>query len=837
MSRQKAALFGAAATFAIFTMQSGVAQAADEATAAAPSSASVSEIVVTANKRQESVNKVGMSIAAATGAQLTRLGITDTSQLQKIVPGFSYVPSAYGTPVYSIRGVGFQDTSLAASPTVSVYVDEAPLPFSAMTQGASLDLQRVEVLKGPQGTLFGENATGGAINYIANKPTDHFQAGADLSYGRFNTLDVQGFVSGPITDTLDFRIALRTIQGDGWQKSYGPQSPASMGKQSFYNGRASLLWKPNDRFKALLTLSGYQDGGETQAPQLYGSSALNTNTTLPPGLVNFPLAPHDDRAADWSPCVNSGPFWGAGEPAGSPTRCTNYHKNNTFYMGSLRMDYDLGNDMVLTSLTTHEKFDRYTPLEGDGTTYNDYQSLQQGFLNTTYQEVRLAGKFGGKGNWIVGGNYEYDSTWDNFLQTYSDSSSSTVFGQFLGPARPIDRQKTTTYAIYGNAEYPVTDTITLQAGIRYTNSKKDFYGCGLDSGDGSWASISQLIQNYLEGLYAADPSHTDAVTGQGINVGPGGCGTTQAAPAYAPGITYEHLNEDNVSWRAGVNWKVTPQVLAYFNASQGWKSGGFPTIATASYAQLTPAKQEGLLAYEGGFKAALFDHQLQLNAAGFYYDYHDKQILGDLNDIVFGALPSLVNVPKSHVIGFEVSGVWTPEFLHGLTITPAVSYAGSKIDHCSPSLVSCAPVAANPPPAGNVPVAIPGGDFHNFDYLALQRDFNGEAFPNAPQWQASVDAQYEWNLRDDVRAFVGATATYTGDTNSGFGNHPELNVPAYTLVDLRAGVEKDSWRVQFWGRNVANQYYWTTAYHVNDVYVRYTGMPATYGVTISYRYH
>jgi outer membrane receptor protein involved in Fe transport len=347
----------------------------------------------------------------------------------------------------------------------------------------------------------------------------------------------------------------------------------------------------------------------------------------------------------------------------------------------------------------------------------------------------------------------------------------------------------------------------------------------MDSGDGSWALISQQIQNLL---ITGDP-----FSGPGINVGPGGCGTTGPAPDYLPGITYEHLNEDNVSWRAGVNWKVTPRILAYFNASQGWKSGGFPTIATASYAQLVPAKQEGLLAYEGGFKAQLFDRQLQLNAAGFYYNYHDKQILGDLADPIFGALPALVNVPNSHVIGFEASAVFTPHFLEGLTISPSVSYAGSKIDTCSPSIVSCAAL----PAGGNVPVAIPAGHFHNFNYKALQQDFNGEAFPNAPQWQASVDAQYEWNLRDDLKAFVGGTATYTGQTNSGFGDFGVLNVPAYTLVDLRAGIEKDAWRVQLWGRNVTNQYYWTTDYHVNDVFVRYTGMPATYGVTISYRYH
>ena len=217
MIRQSTALCGASA--AALLLAAGSAQAQQTTTPSATdrardaqASTTVQELIVTAQKREESINDVPMSVSAASGETLTELGIQDTSQLVKIIPGFNYTPSYYGTPVYSIRGVGFLDTSLAASPTVSVYVDEAPLPYSIMTQGASLDLERVEVLKGPQGTLFGMNATGGAINYVAGKPTEDFRAGFDASYGRFNTVDLQGFVSGPITPTLSGRIALRLIR-------------------------------------------------------------------------------------------------------------------------------------------------------------------------------------------------------------------------------------------------------------------------------------------------------------------------------------------------------------------------------------------------------------------------------------------------------------------------------------------------------------------------------------------------------------------------------------------------------------------------------------------------
>ena len=153
------------------------------------------------------------------------------------------------------------DTALASGPTVSVHIDQTPLPFSAMTNGVSLDLQRVEALKGPQGTLFGQNATGGAVNYIANKPTETFESGLDVSRGRFNTRDITGFVSGPLSETLQYRVAARLLHSSAWQRSYTDQSalPADpywtragdtysfdkkAGDQDFWTARVAMQWQP-----------------------------------------------------------------------------------------------------------------------------------------------------------------------------------------------------------------------------------------------------------------------------------------------------------------------------------------------------------------------------------------------------------------------------------------------------------------------------------------------------------------------------------------------------------------------------------------------------------------
>jgi iron complex outermembrane receptor protein len=987
MSHKKVALFSAAATLAIFATQSGVAFAQ-----AAGGPASVSEVIVTAQKRQENIQNVGMSIQAASGDKLVKLGITDTESLSKIVPGFQFTPTYYGTNVFTIRGVGFQDTSLAGSPTVSVYLDEAPIPFSSLTNGATLDVQRVEVLKGPQGTLFGNNATGGAINYIANKPTDTFHAGGTVSYGTFSDTDVQGYVSGPITEGLDARLALRHESSGAWQKGYGPQSGQSTGGKDFTNGRFSLSWKPNDKFKALLTLNGWADRGYNQASQLYGIAELSAIAPLAPAIANYPIAPHNDQAAGWNSCVNTSPFdpiagqqfgnlWGTfaqtpngtgpnavpGAPyesmgpgsvvqaGGQPTHCIPLKKNNVYWSGSLRMDYDLGNDMVLTSLSEFQKFNRTAGIDGSAMPIQDYQSYQRGRIDSAYTELRLAGKWWGKGNWIIGANYEWDYTWDSFLQTYNASSASpTVFlnpnflanlygqqafaiqpgfvpdghggvkpggGQqlisvpgecgdvgtlgplggvycggatntalVLGPTKPSDRQMTKTYAVYLSGEYPILDNLTLLGGVRYTEEDKKGGVCGNDGGDGSWAQVAYTLQSFY-----TPPSISPLASP------PGTCASTGPGPTYntpgprtgvGGGLIYAPLHQHNIAWRAGLNWKVTPDDLLYVNISQGYKGGSFPTVALASMVQTHPVVQEGLLSYEAGFKTMWFDKQLTFNGAGFYYDYTDKQILGAVADQLYGALPLLVNVPKSRVMGFELNAVYTPEWLKGFTLIPAVSYQYSEVlktsrNTCSPPPYQDPTLYSSNPSAPNF---LPGvihcqaEHYYGFDGFGQYADFTGERFPSAPVWQASVDGEYRWKLHDDITAFVGFDLNYVSGTNSFFYNrsptpaflnvgsggtypvfggyvsavdpntglmtlsptpvgplplnHPNdtFKVPGHALLDLRAGVEMGEWSVQVWGRNVTNKYYWTGAAHVNDELERYTGMPTTVGFTVNWRH-
>lgn len=244
--------------------------AAQQDTQASRSSRALEEIVVTANKREQTINEVGLTIQSASGEALRNRGISDVGDLSKLVPGFVATQSTFATPVYTLRGIGLYDSTIGAAPAVAIYADEISRNFPMMSDALELDIERVEVLKGPQGTLFGQSSTGGAINYILNKPTDYFDAGIDLSYERFEKTEMAGFVSGPVADTLNARLAVKTTQGGAWQKSISRPHDEN-GDTNKTMGRLSLDWKPTDRVQIQTTVTAARDKSDTQAPQYMGS--------------------------------------------------------------------------------------------------------------------------------------------------------------------------------------------------------------------------------------------------------------------------------------------------------------------------------------------------------------------------------------------------------------------------------------------------------------------------------------------------------------------------------------------------------------------------------------
>ena len=748
------------------------------------SPAGVQDIVVTAQKRSERLQDVPISITAASADKLKSLGITNVSDLQKIVPGFTFQKTVYGLPVYFIRGIGFNDTTLGVSPAVSIYVDQQPLPFSPMARGATLDLERVEVLKGPQGTLFGENSTGGAINYIAAKPTQDVQAGFDLTYGRFNEVDAEAYLSGPLTDTLSARIAVRNEYQDGWQRGYTQDE--TIGDKRFSSGRLSLSWKPVDRVRVDLTASGWRDRSETQQPQLIAYTPLNVGAAARPvpfPLSTFPTAPDNARDAAWDPGRD-------------------FRRNDYMYNFGGRIEVDLTDDITLTSLTSYDRYKQAIPVDLDGTTYSAGVSDDRGRIHTFSQELRLNGKIDSQIKWMVGGNYEHDRVTENLLFDPLITSGAAV-GPFAFDTTFVDNdQKITSKSVFGSLDYQITSQLTLQGSVRYTKQDRDFAGCVRDTGDGELATALGFLSTIL--------------TGTPQTIAPGACATL--SPTGEPaGLVRNKLNQDNVAWRGSVNWKPNADTLIYANVTKGYKAGSFPTLPSATSVALAPISQESVLAYEAGAKLSAFDRRFQVTGAAFYYDYRDKQLVGFLVDPVFGPLPSLVSIPKTSVKGGELGITVIP--VHGLTLSANGTYLDTDIKK-------------NP--------INPTGPFGN------PADFVGQQFPYTPKWQGSFDAQYETRLTSEVSAFIGATATSRSSTTGALlsndaGVEPLeslLHIPGYTLFDLRAGFSFDQskLRLEFWGRNVTNKFYVVSATRNSDFTTRYVGMPATYGLTLRYRF-
>ena len=752
---------GGSATQAVAVGPSGTATA--KQTGSPPASQTYAgEIIVTAQKRAQSINNVGLSITAVSSDVLASRGVNDPSQLTKLVSGFNFNQTASGNPVYTIRGVGYQDSSIASSPAVTVYVDEVPIPYSSATLGASLDVERVEVLKGPQGTLYGGNSTGGAINYIAAKPTDKFTAGANWDFGRFATSDLSGYVGGPITDTLSVRVSGRWLKGEGWQKSYTRDD--TMGAQNQLYGRIIADWRPIDKLKIELSANGWQDHSESEAAQLISKQGAIPGIPLDPGFVAYPFPPHNDRAADWDPGVN-------------------FHHRDNFKQVTGRIEYAITDNLAVTSLSSYEVYNRYSPNDFDGTSRPVLLQISQGGIKTFFQELRASLAVAGTGNVTVGGNYDHDTT-NETDQLIGPAGTPRIFGDDF---ESFNKQRANSKAVFASGDIPIVDRLSAVAGIRYSSIDRDYSGCSKDSGDGLAAAA-------FNGLF-------------GLNVLPGQCYTIQL-PSGQPGLFNDRLDENSVSWRGGLNYKPVHDILLYANVSRGYKGGAFQSLPSATSTTLAPVVQERLTAYEIGFKAGLFNRMLQLNGAAFYYDYRNKQVRSLLTDPLLGPVEGLVNIPKSRIQGFELSANLRP--MRGLTISSSITLTDSKVR----------------------------GSFIGISQSSQVSDFRGEAFPYTPKWSGNTDAEYRWALNERYQAVLGATASYETSTNGGFGEDPVYRVRGYALLDLRAEIEVDGgkWRVGVFGRNVTNQYYWNTATRASDAGTRFAGMPATYGINLGFRY-
>lgn len=732
-----------------------------------------SEIVVTAQKREEAINRVGMSIDAMLGDDLRPRGIDSVAELDKIAPGLTFTQTPFGPPVLTLRGVGFYDSALAATPAVSLYVDEAPLALPVFAQVAVFDVERVEILKGPQGTLFGENSTGGAINYVIARPTADFSAGGMASFGRFSTVEAEAYVSGPLTSTLGARLAVRTIQSGDWQRSHTRSD--TLGETHQGAARLLLDWQPSPAVRLSLNLNGWRDTSDSQAFQLAGV-ACTVPQKCAPDLLVYPLAPENARAADWD--------------AGSPMKV-----DDSFGQAVLRADVEIGSGLRLTSISGYQRLSQDKFIDADATALLLNSFRQEGHATTFNQELRLAGD-SGTVDWILGGYYSSIDVREHFSgRTDFVSANEPLPGLF--PPFPTSEGRytfrTRSYAGFGHLEYALTERLKLSAGLRYTRSVQRFAACTGTGEDPTLGRLFAYLGAMARGELPAVPPPPECIQFD--------------KDTLEQKESRDRLAEDNISYRLGLDYRTRGDTLLYANLSKGYKSGSFSNVPASNSIQFEPARQESVLAVEAGIKAPLASGATRIEGAVFWYDYRNKQLRGRILDPFFGALETLVNIPQSRVRGAELGISTRP--LAGLTLSASATWVDSRVDEFTG--------------------ITPTGQTSNFRDSSFPYAPRWQAVADAQyEWaptgrhHAFIGANINWH--GETWAALGEDDAYrlrpylTLDLRAGFG-------PA-----------NGRWQIAAYAQNVTNRYYWNNIFQYIDTRFRIAARPATYGVRFSVRY-
>lgn len=797
------------------------------------------EIVVTAQKREQNANDVGMSISVLSGDALGQLGVNSTADLSRLVPGLTFSDSGFSTPVYTIRGVGFSESSVQATSTVGVYNDQVSVPFPIMSSGLQLDVARVEVLKGPQGTLFGRNSTGGAINYIARRPGNSMEVLMAADYSTFRTFDVTAVVSSPLSDNLGLRVAFRTLQsGEGWQKSVSRND--RLGKQDKIAARVLLDYEPSDTVRVGLAYNFWSDRSDTQAPQFWRADNQRPATTAVVNILDrsiyarVPLYGTDDnQLADWT---------------GGYNRLRRPKADMWNHSLAATVDWDVSDSVEFTSISAYSKFHNDSSYDNGGwggvpldyafngvtarqtisplvrPLYANFETLGSvGYTNKASidafsQELRVAGKAASI-NWLVGAYYSYDKVVSDTPQLVEFNTSTnrspgipTGLQSTVNPTRQIGK----SWSVFTHNELQASDTLKLTAGLRYSEDRKNYRGCTADSGDGDLADFT----NFLAGRNIYKP---------------GDCVMTLAnVPVTTPYV--DQLYERSLSWRLGIDYQLGADTLAYASYSRGFKSGSYPTLTANLVESLFPVVQERVDAFEVGIKASLLDRAVQINLAGYYYDYKDKQLLTKV--IVFtGPANSLANIPRSSVHGAEFDVKLFP--VKGLYVGFGGSYVKTRVK-----------------------------SFSGYNQVGVEGDFSGAEFPFTPNFQGFGVVNYDFAIASSLRGFVNGDVSYSSSSKSDYDIATVLNnglngagyaalltrygatigkplpaldvfkLPETLVVGARIGIsgENDRWTLSVWGRNLTNEYIVTNSRKSSDAIIAYTGRPRTYGVSLAFKY-
>jgi iron complex outermembrane receptor protein len=575
---------------------------------ATPAMAEIEEIVVKAQKKEELIQKVPMAISAFTGDALIESGSYNIMDLQTQVPNL-HIKTQWGrsNPQIFLRGVGINDFGELANPAVGVYYDEVFIGAPAAQLAQLYDIERIEVLRGPQGTLFGRNTTGGAISIFSKRPGDVFEGYGRVSAGNYGALFLEGGVTLPLVqDKLSSRFSFSSSQRGGWRRNLAfekdaIETPPNLREKTNtvdnWAARAQFLWTPSPNAEFLLNINGSRDRSSNNNGKQFGL------------IVDPATGQRSDALGYVEP-----PGWRVG----------NTDKNTKQWYDifgvSLRGIWGLSDHYEVTSISSYLETDRLVDLDCDQSPNKICDVQRMANTHQITQELRIASQYDGRFNWIAGGFL--------FHEKVTGGANFDIGRVLRTPGVPFDPvtnpfpffllerwgQKTLTYAGFAQLYFDLTDRITASLGGRYTYEKKNF------------RVHSDFLEPDLGGLI----------------------------PNLAP-LT-DKKSWDAVSWRFSLDYQATNDILLYSSINKGFKSGGFPSQSLTPLPQSwSPFNPETVLAYEVGAKSKLFANTVRLNAALFYNDYKDLQVFS-LRPVQGSIIPIALtdNAANANVLGAEV---------------------------------------------------------------------------------------------------------------------------------------------------------------------------------------
>ncbi|WP_157220644.1 TonB-dependent receptor [Flavisphingomonas formosensis] len=762
------------------------AQQPTDQTAASPDG----DIVVTARRRAESAQNVPIALTALTGPQVSAPGAIGLTQVAQLAPSLQLTATNPRQTNINIRGLGATPAfaSLGLEYGVGVYVDQVYYSRPAQSAFDLYDLERVEVLRGPQGTLFGKNTTAGAINITSAEPSFTPSMRAEFSVGNYQSIQARATGTAPITDTVAVRLTITdTTRNDGFQRNV--ITGDRVHDLHSFGARGQILFKPNERFKLRL-IGDYSDLNQdcctgvttTIRTTRVDGSALPNNFLQRVARFGYTPLPIDP----WSRRIETNrPFF--------------VHLKTYGVTGIA--DWDLGAATV-TSVTGWRKLDYSPATDGDVTGLDIFENAgihekQKQFS----QEIRLASNGTNRLDYVVGAYYFWQRIDDRIFTIYGPDAALWILGPAtVGGSTPsasgqaalnglfadgAASARTRSYAGFGELTWHLTDTIDLTGGLRYTHEKKDGFfeqvqrGPALAPGD----ATAQFIRN----SFAAN------------------------IPTF-----YARTSENNLSGRGTVAWHITSTVMAYATYARGFKSGGLNLNAVAAPRVGTVAKVPLVIApekvqmIEAGLKTQFFDRRLTLNLAAFterVRNYQSQQF-----DVAAAQTAYIANVGTVRSRGFEVDANVRP--MRGLNLFASAAYTDASYRSFR-----------------NAPCPV--------EYLGLQTvcDLSGRRLPGVSRYSASAGGEYAADIGSDEQLYVNGDYSYRSSFYTTYNLAADSLAKGYGITNMRLGLRRSGggWDVSVFARNLFNTHYVSiinpSAFNTGQS-TAILGDPRTYGMTL-----